>query len=86
MQTVAQSNQLYSVTCCPGTMRTGSDKYINKNESEKKCLPPMQVSLQPTQTCQQANESVNNNNIHKTVLQSEGFFLTMMNNIMSIHT
>jgi len=35
----------------------------------------MQVSLQPTQTCQQANEIVNNNNVHKAVLQSEGFFL-----------
>jgi len=59
-------------------MRTGSDKHKNKKERkkerERKCLPPMQASLQPKQSCQQGNESISNNYVHKAVLQSEGFF------------
>jgi len=34
----------------------------------------MQVSIQPKQSCQQGNEGVSNNYMHKAVLQSEGFF------------
>jgi hypothetical protein len=33
-------------------MRTGSDKPTNKKERERKCLPSMQVSPQPKQSCQ----------------------------------
>jgi hypothetical protein len=75
MQTVAQSNHCYiHLTHCPDTMRKGSDKHKNKKERDRKCLPPMQVSLQPTQSCQQRTESVSNKYIHKAALQSEGFF------------
>ena len=41
---------------------------------------------QPTQSCQTGNESVSNNYMHKAVLQSEGFFLAMIKNMMSSHT
>jgi hypothetical protein len=35
-------------TYCPGKIITGSNKHINNIERERKCLPPMQVSLHPT--------------------------------------
>jgi hypothetical protein len=85
MQTVAQI-RAQLLAAWAGTIRTDRQPNVNistkKKEKENNFRLCMYVSLQQTQTFQQANESVNNNNIHKPVLQCEGFFQTMINNIM----
>jgi len=49
MQTAAHSNHSYiQLHTLQGQHKAGNDKHIDRTETEIKCLPAMQLSLQPT--------------------------------------